>query len=126
MLRSNLYDYSDAHVIVKWEIYVLAVGANENDKTEKYFAFKVDVSFKSCITKINGTLIDIAKDCNIAIPMCNMLEYIQSYSISSGILWNCYRHELPDINDNISDGKSFKCKTKIVGKQQKYKHDLAL
>ena len=35
MLASNLYDYSDAHVIVKGELYVLTVGANENDKTEK-------------------------------------------------------------------------------------------
>ena len=33
MLRSNLYDYRDAQVIAKGEIYVLAVGANENDKT---------------------------------------------------------------------------------------------
>ena len=32
MLASNLYD---AHVIVKGELYVLTVGANENDKTEK-------------------------------------------------------------------------------------------
>ena len=31
-------------------------------------------------------------------------------------LWNYYREEIDDVDDNASDGKSFKYKTKIVGK----------
>ena len=34
----------------------------------------------------------------------------------SGNLWNYYRDEIDDVDDNASDGKSFKYKTKIVRK----------
>ena len=46
----------------------------------------------------------------------NLLEYSQNYSITSGTLWNYYRDEIDDVDDNASDGKSFKYKTKIVAK----------
>ena len=78
----------------------------------KKFAFKIDAPFRSCITKVNSTLIYISKDCNIAMPMCNILEYIQNYSVKSGSLWNYYRDERPDINDNVSDGKSLNVRQK--------------
>ena len=52
----------------------------------------------------------------MVMPMCNLLEYSQNYSMTAGSLWNCYRGEIDDVDDNISDGKSFKYKTKIVGK----------
>ena len=45
----------------------------------------------------------------------NLLEYSQIYSIASGSLWNYYRDKIHDVDDNASDGKSFKYKTKIVG-----------
>ena len=47
--------------------------------------------------------------------MLHLLEYRQNYSMISGSLWNCYRDEIDDIDNNASDGKSFKHKTKIVG-----------
>ena len=34
------------------------------------------------------------------------------------ILWNYYRDEVDNVNDNASDGKSFKYKTKITGKTE--------
>ena len=46
----------------------------------------------------------------------NLLEYSQNYSMTSGTLWNYYRDEIDDVDDNASDGKSFKYKTKIVAK----------
>ena len=49
-------------------------------------------------------------------PMYNLLEYSQNYSMASGSLWNYYRDETDDVDDNASDGKSFNYKTKIVGK----------
>ena len=49
-------------------------------------------------------------------PMYNLLEYSQNYSMTSGRSWNYYRDEIHDVNNNASDGKSFKYKTKIVGK----------
>ena len=36
--------------------------------------------------------------------------------MTAGSLWNYYRDKIDDADDNASDGKSFKYKTKIVGK----------
>ena len=36
--------------------------------------------------------------------------------MTSGSLWNYYRDEVDDVDDNALDGKSFKYKTKIVRK----------
>ena len=55
MLRSDLYDYSDAYIVVKVAIDLLAAGANENDKAEKDVVFKNNAQFRSCISKINST-----------------------------------------------------------------------
>ena len=48
-----------------------------------------------------------------------MIKLSENYSMTSGSLRNYYRKELTDINDNVSEGKSFKCKTKKVGKTTK-------
>ena len=58
MLRSDLCDYSDAYIVVKGGIAFLAAVANEYDKAEKNVAFKNNAPFRSCISKINSTLID--------------------------------------------------------------------
>ena len=114
MLRLNLCNYSDAYVIVKKTIYLLAAAAN--DKAQKNLAFKNNAPFRSCNLKINSTLIDNAEDIDIVMPMYNLLEYSQNYFMTSGSLWNCYRDEIDDADDNASDGKSFKYKTKILEK----------
>ena len=49
-------------------------------------------------------------------PMFNLLEYRQNYSMTVGSLCNYYREEIDNIHDNASDSKSFKYKAKIVGK----------
>ena len=46
--------------------------------------FKNNVPFRSCISKINSTLIDNAEDLDIVMPMCNLLEYSQNYFMTSG------------------------------------------
>ena len=116
MLRSNLFDYSDAYIVVKGTVDLLPDDANENDKVQKNVAYKNNAPFRSCISKINGTLIDNAEHPDIVMPMYNMLEYSQNYSMTSGSLWNFYRDEIDDVDDNASDGKLFNYKTKIVGK----------
>ena len=112
LLRSDLCDYCDAYIVVKGTIDILAAAANEN---ETYVVFKNNTPFRSCISKINSTLIDNAEDFDIVMPMYNLLEYSQNYSMTSGSLWNYYREEIDDADDNASGGKSFKYKTKIVG-----------
>ena len=49
-------------------------------------------------------------------PMYNLLEYSQNYSMTSGSPWNYYRDKIDGVDDNASDGKSFKYKIQIVGK----------
>ena len=38
--------------------------------------------------KINNTFIDNADDLDIVVPMYNLLEYDNNYSMTSGSLWN--------------------------------------
>ena len=53
--------------------------------------------------------------------MYNLLEYIKNHSNTSGSLWNYYRDELTETNDNngpnknIINSKSFKYKINITG-----------
>ena len=115
MFISYLYDSSDAYIVVKGTKDVLAAAAaNENHTAEKDVDFKNNAPFRSCILKVNSRLIDNAEDLT-GMLMLHLLEYSQNYSMISGSLWNCYRDEIDDIDDNASDGKSFKYKTKIVG-----------
>ena len=103
-------------IVVKEAIEILTDNANENDKAEKNVAFKYNASFRSRILKFNSTIIENAEDLDTVMPMYNLLEYSQNYSMTSGNLWSYYRDEIDDIYHNTSDGKSIKYKTKIVGK----------
>ena len=50
-------------------------------------------------------MIGNAENLDIVNPMYNLLEYIKSYSITSGSLWNDYSDEIVDVGDNAWDGK---------------------
>ena len=70
-----------------------------------------------CISKTNSTFIDNVDNLDIVIPMYNLLEYSQNYLIASGSLWDRYRDQIDDVDDdNTSNDKWFKCKAKIVAK----------
>ena len=58
MLWSNLCDFSDAYIAVKETI---TVTNPDNNVYNKKLAFKNNVLFASCISKINNTLIDNAE-----------------------------------------------------------------
>ena len=80
MLRSNLCDYSDAYILVKCTITVTAPGANNDannikDKRNRPLILKNNVSFVSCITRINGELIEDVDDLDIVMSMYNLLEF---------------------------------------------------
>ena len=130
MLRSNLRDYSDAYILVKGTITVTAPGANNDadnirDKRNRPLILKKRAPFVSCITRINGELIEDADDLDIFIPMYNLLEYSKNYRKTIGSLYNYYRDELTnDDNDdfaNISvvNSEAFKYKNKITGNTYK-------
>ena len=50
MLRSNLYDYSDASIVAKGRISVR--GTNNADTRNKMLTFKNNIPFRSCMSKI--------------------------------------------------------------------------
>ena len=127
MLRSNLCDYSDAYILVKGTITVTARGASNNannirDKRNRLLILKNNAPFISCITRINGELIEDADDLDIVMSMYNLLEYSKNYRKTIGSLYNYYRDELSDDADdnNFSNIKVvisniFKYKNKIIG-----------
>ena len=118
MLRSDLCDYSDAYIVVKGKI---TVANPNNDAYDKKLAFKNNAPFTSCISKINNTLIDNAKDLDVVMPMYNLLEYSKNYRKTTGSLLNCFRDEpnsaaVGNINYSIKNSKSFDYKSSITGK----------
>ena len=77
MLRFNLCDYSDAYVWVKGTITV--TNPNKNANFDRRLTLKNNAPFVSCISKINGELVENAEDLNIVIPLYNLLEYSKNY-----------------------------------------------
>ena len=56
---------------------------------------------------------DNAQDIDIVMPMCNLIEYSDNYSKTSGSLCQYYKD---DPNYNIENSESFKYKIKLTGK----------
>ena len=52
MLRSDLYDYSEACIVAKGAIDILAAAANENDKAQENVAFKNNVHLNHAFQKL--------------------------------------------------------------------------
>ena len=127
MLRSNLCDYSDAYIFVEGTITVTAPGVNNNtnnirDKRNRPLILKNNAHFVSCITRINGELIEDANDLDIVMSMYNLLEYSKNYRKTIGSFYNYYRDELSDdVDDNnfdnikVVNSNTFKYKNKIIG-----------
>ena len=124
MLKSSLCDYSDAYILVKGTISVnktSAQGAAANN-TNKKVIFKKCAPFTNCISGINNTQIDNAKDIDIVMPMYNVIEYSDNYAKTTGRLWQYCKH-IParnandeiivfDVN-NVTDSFNFKVKITV-------------
>ena len=101
MLRSSVCEYSDKYILVKGSISVnntAAVDADANNTNQKVI-FKNCAPFTDCISKINNTQVDNAKDIDIVMPMYNLIEYSDNYSKTSGSLWQ-YCKDIPAVNNN--------------------------
>ena len=86
MLRSDLCDYVDAYILVNGKITV--TGNNPRDRQNKPLILKNNAPFVSCMTRINGELIEDADDLDIVMPMFNLLEYSKNYNKTIGSLYN--------------------------------------
>ena len=113
IIKSNLYDYSDAYVLVTGDI--TTTGGNANIEVE----FKNCAPFAKCVTHVNDEDVDNADNLDIVMPMYNLIEYSDNYSDSSGGLWQFKRDESPVNNDGdpdnvfIANSRSFKYKSML-------------
>ena len=125
MLRSDLYDFSDAYIVVNGAITV--TGTNNRSRKNRPLVFKNNAPFISCISKINNTITD-TQDLDVVTPMYNLIEYSKNYRKTKSSLWNYYSDKLTEEtsdnnipNKNIINSKSFKYKTSIFLQSTKLK-----
>ena len=117
MLKSSLCDYGDAYIFVNSTIAVnntAAAGADANN-TNKKVVFKNCAPFTNCISEINNTQVDNAKDIDIVMPIYNLIEYSDNYSKTSE-----YCKDIPAVGNNnaitnfaennLTDSFNFKAK----------------
>ena len=107
------------HILLLKELLLLVLKKKTDERNRKVI-LRNNAPFISCISKINGALIEKAEDLDIVMPMYNLLGYSKNYSKTSGSLWNYYRDELADEandnnpNKNVVDSKSFKYKQEVL------------
>ena len=121
MLKSSVYDYSDAYILD-----TAAADADANN-TNKKVIFKSCAPFTNCISEINNTQVDNANDIDIVMPMYNLIEYSDNYAKTSGSLWQYYKDiSAVDNNNaivNFTDNNltdSFNFKVKMTGQTGDY------
>ena len=85
MLKSSLCDYSDAYTLAKGTINVpnTAAAAADANNVGKKLIYKNCAPFINCISEIDHTQIDNAKD----IAILEYVEYSDNYLKKSGSLW---------------------------------------
>ena len=75
-------------------------GADANNNNKKV-VFENCAPFTNCISAINNTKVDNAKDIDIVVPMYKFVEYSDNYLKTSGSLWQYYRDE-PSLNNCLN------------------------
>ena len=103
MIRSDLCDYSDTYILASGTITITGAGADDAakqaDERNEGLIFKNCAPFIDCISEINNTQVDNAKDIDAVItqvdnakdiddviPMDNLIEYRDNYLKTSGSL----------------------------------------
>ena len=87
--NSQIRCYSDAYILVKGTIIVTNTGAEAapNNRAKKVI-FKNCTPFINWISEINNSEIDHAKDIDVVMPVCNLIEYSDNYSKTSEVYGN--------------------------------------
>ena len=114
--------YSYAYIVALGYITVVNKN-NNNDNENRKLAFENNASFTTCLSKVNGILIDNV-DLDDVMPIYNFLDYSNNHEKTTGSLWNYYRDQ-PKYdavgNGNakmaisLTDSKSFNYETIITG-----------
>ena len=83
MIRSDLCDYSDASIPVSETTTITGEGdddaAKGADERNKGVVFKNYAPFTECISSINNTQKDHAKDIDVVMPVYNLTECSDNY-----------------------------------------------
>ena len=87
VIKSNPCDYSDAYILVTWDITV--VNGDDNTKV----AFKNCAPCTKCTAHVNDEHIH-ANDLDIVMPTYNLIEYNDNYSDTSGSLRQIFRNAI--------------------------------
>ena len=103
MLRSSLWDYSDAYILLKGTITAALPTAAAPINANKKIIAQNCSQFTNCIRRINNMHVDNAHDIDVVMPMYNLIESSDNYLKSSGILWQYYRDELALAANAITD-----------------------
>ena len=86
MFQSDLCNNSDAYIVIKGTI---TVADPNNNAHYRELAFKYNVLYISCLSKINYTLINNAEDSDIVMPIYNLIstaKIIQRHQEAYGII----------------------------------------
>ena len=87
MIRSSLYDYSDASIHGKGTIIIpntRSVVASHNGNKKVIFKLIFNCSpFTNCTSEINNTRVDDVHNFDVVIPMYNLIEHSDIYSKAS-------------------------------------------
>ena len=120
MVKSRLFGYSDAYILLRGTITITGAGddaAEERaDERNKGVIYKNCAPFISSKIEIGNTEIDNAKVVDVVQPMSNLIEYTDNYSETSGNFWQYYKDEP---NDSLAESGSFKYKVKITRNSSK-------
>ena len=116
-MESSLCDYSDAYNLVTRNITItrtIAVPAgypacSQSQRKQPLtaaaqVAFKNYAPFKDCRTEINDTFVSYVDLINIAMSMCNLIEYSDNYSDFSESLCGFKRDDVVNNADVTNDG----------------------
>ena len=97
-------------------INVVGAGADAaariTNRNDEQAIFKKYAPFTDCITEINNTEVDNAKDLDVFMLIYNLSKYSDNCSRTSGSLYPFYRDESND--DNITESEWFKFKSKLL------------
>ena len=93
VIKSNLWDYSDAYILVTGNVTAT------DDDTNTRVSFKNCAPFTKYIIHINDEH-DNPDNIDIIMPMYNLIEYSNNYSDTSGSLWQFKRDKQNMNNGN--------------------------
>ena len=93
--RGKYNTYIEAYILVSGTITITGAGADDagkwEDERNKGVIFKSCAPFTGCISEINNTQIDNAKDIAVEMLIYNLIEYSNNYSQTSGSIK--YQHK---------------------------------